>query len=171
MDERRKIARWRMAGICVEVIAEKLGRHRSTIFRELRRNTFEDQKMPDLNGYYCVTANSMARERRAKLRKLARFSDLRQSVIDHILHGWVIRRQLTGFKSRIFSGFMIEEILMKTSRLANHKSCHSTPGRTRLSCAGVMRGIRDEHRLLLQVAFEVWRHGRLDDQPDEGSGG
>jgi IS30 family transposase len=88
MDERREIARWRMAGIGVEVIAEKLGRHRSTISRELRRNTFEDQQIPDLNGYYCVTANAMARERRAKLRKLARFSHLRQSVIDRILHGW-----------------------------------------------------------------------------------
>lgn len=30
MDERRKIARWRTAGISVEVIAEKFGRHRST---------------------------------------------------------------------------------------------------------------------------------------------
>ncbi len=74
MDERRKIARWRTAGISVDVIAEKLGRHRSTIFRELRRNAFTDSQMPDLNGYYCVTANDIARERRAKLRKLARFS-------------------------------------------------------------------------------------------------
>ncbi len=63
MDERREIARWRMAGIGVEVIAEKLGRHRSTIFRELRRNTFEDQQMPDLNGYYCVRADALARGR------------------------------------------------------------------------------------------------------------
>lgn len=46
INERCKIARWRMAGICVEVIAEKLGRHRSTTFRELRQNPFEDQKMP-----------------------------------------------------------------------------------------------------------------------------
>ena len=82
MDERRKIARWLMAGIGVEVIAEKLGRHRSSIFRELRRNTFEDQQMPDLNGYYCVTANAMARERRAKLRKLARFSHRIPTVTD-----------------------------------------------------------------------------------------
>jgi IS30 family transposase len=88
MDERRKIARWRMAGVSVDVIAEKLGRHRSTIFRELRRNAFTDSQMPDLNGYYCVTANDMARERRAKLRKLARFSHLRQSVIERIMHGW-----------------------------------------------------------------------------------
>ena len=51
MDERRKIARWRTAGISVDVIAERLHRHRSTIFRELRRNTFEDGEMPDLNGY------------------------------------------------------------------------------------------------------------------------
>jgi len=71
LDERRKIARWRMAGISVEIIAEKLGRHRSTIFRELKRNMFVDKLMPDLNGYYCVTAHDMACERRAKLRKLA----------------------------------------------------------------------------------------------------
>lgn len=88
MDERRKSARWRMAGIGVGIIAEKLGRHRSTIFREIKRNTFVDPQMPDLSGYYCVTANAMARERRAKLRKLARFADLRQSIIERIIHGW-----------------------------------------------------------------------------------
>jgi IS30 family transposase len=88
MDERRKIARWKTAGISVTVIAEKLGRHRSTIFRELRRNAFADSAMDDLNGYYCVTAHEMARDRRTKLRKLARFSELRQAVIDQIMHGW-----------------------------------------------------------------------------------
>ncbi len=88
MDERRRIARWRAAGLSVTVIAEKLGRHRSTIFRALKRNAFEDPQMPDLSGYYCVTANEMARERRAKLRKLARFSHVRQSVIERIMHGW-----------------------------------------------------------------------------------
>ena len=72
----------------MDVLAEKLGRHRSTIFRELRRNAFTNSQMPDLNGYYCVAANDMARERRAKLRKLARFSHLRQSVIERIIHGW-----------------------------------------------------------------------------------
>ncbi|MET3759300.1 hypothetical protein ABID08_006686 [Rhizobium binae] len=38
-----QIARWRTAGISVDVIAEKLHRHRSTIFRELRSNTFDDK--------------------------------------------------------------------------------------------------------------------------------
>ena len=60
MDERRKIARWRIAGLTVGIIAEKLGRHRSTIFREIQRNMFIDEVVPDLNGYYCVTAHDMA---------------------------------------------------------------------------------------------------------------
>ena len=36
----RKVARWRTAGWSVAIIAEKLGRHRSTIFRQIRRNRF-----------------------------------------------------------------------------------------------------------------------------------
>ncbi|CAN0656733.1 protein of unknown function (plasmid) [Nitratireductor aquimarinus] len=36
LDESRKIARWRMAGISVDHIAAKLDRHRSTIFREVK---------------------------------------------------------------------------------------------------------------------------------------
>jgi len=88
IDERRRIARWRTVGLSVEVIAEKLGRHRSTVFREIKRNTFVDKDCPDLSGYYCVTAHGMACDRRAKLRKLARFSHVRQSVVDRIMHGW-----------------------------------------------------------------------------------
>ena len=88
LDERRKIARWRTAGLTVGVIAEQLGRHRSTIFREIKRNTFVDKVVPDLTDYYCVTAHAMSCERRAKLSKLVRFSHVRQSVIERIIHGW-----------------------------------------------------------------------------------
>ncbi len=82
MDERRKIARWRMAGLTVGIIAEKLGRHRSTIFREIRRNMFINEVVPDVNGYYCVTAHEIARARRAKLGKLVRFSRIRPTASD-----------------------------------------------------------------------------------------
>ena len=93
MDERRKIARWRTAGLTVDIIAEKIGRHRSTIFREIRRI---DYGVPNLNGYYCVTAHDMACERRTKLRKLMRSSHVRQSVIDRIMHDLTAKRSSCG---------------------------------------------------------------------------
>ena len=88
LDERRKIEHWRHAGATVDVIAEKLGRHRSTIFRELARNRFEDREMPELTGYFCVVANSRAKERRRRHRKLVRNPKLQASIIDRIKHGW-----------------------------------------------------------------------------------
>lgn len=50
LNDRRKLARWRGMGLSVDVIAEKLGRHRSTIFRELRRNAFIGKVWPELDG-------------------------------------------------------------------------------------------------------------------------
>lgn len=88
LDERRKIARWRTAKLSVDVIAEKLGRHRSTIFRELKRNQFNDDEIKDLNGYYCTIADQKACERRSKQRKLIRFDQLRKIVVQHISDGW-----------------------------------------------------------------------------------
>jgi IS30 family transposase len=90
LDERRKIERWRQAGVSVDAIAEKLGRHRSTIFREIARNKFEDRDMPDLTGYFCVAANNRARERRSRYRKLVRHPKLRASIIERIKHGWLM---------------------------------------------------------------------------------
>lgn len=88
LDERRKIERWRHAGVAVDVIAEKLGRHRSTIFRELARNRFKDVEMPELFGYFCVAANSKSRELRSRQRKLIRQPGLQTSIIERIKHGW-----------------------------------------------------------------------------------
>jgi IS30 family transposase len=88
LDERRKIERWRQAGVAVDVIAEKLGRHRSTIFREIARNKFADAEMPELTGYFCVAANGKAKERRSRHRKLVRHPTLCASIIERIKHGW-----------------------------------------------------------------------------------
>jgi transposase, IS30 family len=55
LNERCKIARWRMAGNSVGIIAAKLGWHRSIIFREIKRNTFVHPQISDLNGCYCIT--------------------------------------------------------------------------------------------------------------------
>lgn len=48
LSERRKIERWRQMKLSPDEMARRLGRHRSTIFRELRRNHFHDSEVPKL---------------------------------------------------------------------------------------------------------------------------
>ncbi|RZS76903.1 homeodomain-containing protein [Phyllobacterium myrsinacearum] len=88
LDERRKIERWRAAKISVDIIAEKLGRHRSTISSELKRNTFDDPEMRELTGYYGLVADTKSKDRRYNLRKLMRRPLLREAIIERIRHGW-----------------------------------------------------------------------------------
>lgn len=48
LEERRKLAKWREAKIQVPEIADRLGRAPSTIYRELKRNYYDDKELPDL---------------------------------------------------------------------------------------------------------------------------
>nr|ALU64453.1 Transposase [Rhizobium leguminosarum bv. viciae] len=110
------------------MIAEKLHRHRSSILRELRRNTFEGREMPDSNGYYCMMANDMARKRRAKLGKHDRFAQLRQSVIERILHG-SSPQQIAGAWSCIRSlSVMRRSKSSPIQRSAMRSSCATSAG-------------------------------------------
>lgn len=88
LHERRKIERWRRANVSPTRMAEVLGRHRSTIFRELKRNYFEDHQWPDINGYYAVAAHEDCARRRSRKRKLIQHADLRRLVEEHIKAGW-----------------------------------------------------------------------------------
>lgn len=88
LEERHKIEKWRAAKISVDVIAERLGRDRSTIFRELRRNHFTDAEMPNVVGYFGAVASMMALSRRQKDRKLLRHPELQALVIERIKDGW-----------------------------------------------------------------------------------
>lgn len=88
LEERRKIEKWRAAKISVDLIAERLGRDRSTIFRELRRNHYKDSELPDVVGYFGVVASMKALARRQKDRKLMRHPELRELVIERIKDGW-----------------------------------------------------------------------------------
>ena len=88
LDERRLINRMNQRGRSVDEIAAATGRHRSTIYRELKRNTFVDDEWPDLNGYYATTANGMAQDLRQRLWKLVRDAELRSAVIERLQAGW-----------------------------------------------------------------------------------
>lgn len=88
LDERRRIYRLHAKKLSVAAIARELGRHRSTIFRELRRNAWADPEHKAYDGYFPVTAQDLARDRRRRQRKLSRHAALRHSIVDRLQHGW-----------------------------------------------------------------------------------
>jgi transposase, IS30 family len=69
-------------------IAGRLSRHRSTIYREIGRNRFDDGDLPELSGYYGVLAQNKAAERRRRQRKLVRMPGLLAAVVDRLKTGW-----------------------------------------------------------------------------------
>ena len=87
-SERQVIEDMLLAKAPVAKIAGKLSRHRSTIYREIARNTFIDEEMPELDGYYGKIAQKIADERRHRRRKLARCPDLLVAVIEGFEAGW-----------------------------------------------------------------------------------
>ncbi|OUS34222.1 IS30 family transposase [Rhodobacterales bacterium 56_14_T64] len=88
LRERRTIEDMLNAKLSVSKIAAELGRHRSTVYRDIKRNGFVDEELPQLNGYYGMTAQRSALRRRARRCKLVRLEDLRLSVIAQLKEGW-----------------------------------------------------------------------------------
>ncbi|MEP2984110.1 MAG: IS30 family transposase [Sulfitobacter sp.] len=88
LHERRQIERLLNAKATIAQIAAKLERHRSSIYREIKRNRFEDDELPELNGYYGVAAQQKAAGRRRRRRKLIRLPHLLGAVIEGFEAGW-----------------------------------------------------------------------------------
>ena len=88
LEERRKIDKWHDAKMPVPEIADRLGRAPSSIYRELKRNIYEDTEIPELNGYYSVTAQNAYERRRAIHRKLIVNPELKAAVEDRLKAGW-----------------------------------------------------------------------------------
>ncbi|KGM88761.1 Transposase [Roseovarius mucosus DSM 17069] len=88
LRERRAIEDMLNAKVPVSKIAAEIGRHRSTVYREIKRNYFTDEELPYLNGYYGMNAQKYASDRRVRRRKLIRLEDLRSHVIAQLKIGW-----------------------------------------------------------------------------------
>ena len=87
LDERRTLFRLIEARRPVGEIAARLGRHPSTIHRELGRNRFRDGDR-GFCGYFPLNAQDLARRRRQRRRKLAADEGLRAHVIERLEAGW-----------------------------------------------------------------------------------
>ncbi len=87
LDERRTLFRLVEARRPVGEIAERLGRHRSTVYRELGRDRFRDGDRGSC-GYFPLTAQDLARRRRRRRRKLAADDALRTHVVERLEAGW-----------------------------------------------------------------------------------
>ena len=113
----------------------RLGRHRSTVFRELRRNRHHDAEIPELRGYWGVLAQKLALGRRFRHRKLVRHPDLRRMVISCLWAGWS-PEQISG-------RMRVEQAPLRVSQEAIYPFVYSEEGR----------------------AAELWRHLASGRQP------
>ncbi len=88
LDERRKLAKWLGAKMPVSEIADKLGRDPSTIYRDIKRNRYTDEELPELNGYHALVAQDKYEERRAVQRKMIVHPELKEAIEDRLKVGW-----------------------------------------------------------------------------------
>ncbi len=70
-----------------DLLLAKVPIARITVYREIGRNRFGDDELPELNGYYAVLAQRKAAERRRRQRKLFRMPELLAAVVDRLQAG------------------------------------------------------------------------------------
>jgi len=58
ITERRKPVKWLEAKMPIAEIADRLNRAPCTIYRDIKRNRYTDDELPELNGYYALNAHS-----------------------------------------------------------------------------------------------------------------
>lgn len=93
-EERYMIARLRARKFKIARIAEILGRHRSTIYRELRRNQCNDQ------GYRSFKAQSRTKTRRSHSRRNLQFSKAQMQLVFELLRKQWSPEQIAGYLRR-----------------------------------------------------------------------
>lgn len=81
LRERRAIEDMLNAKVPVSKIAAEIGRHRSTVYREIKRHRFDDEELPERNGYCGMVAQQKPADRRHRRRKLIRLPQLPSTFI------------------------------------------------------------------------------------------
>lgn len=105
LEERRQIYLLLGRKLSVVQIAHQLGRHHSTVYRELQRNSYFEADDHKMNGYYPLNAQEYYRRRRQSLRLFERSSDLKDFVITKLKSYWS-PEQIAGYlKRQAIAGF------------------------------------------------------------------
>lgn len=145
IDERRTVSRMLQAKARLAQIASVLGRHRSTVHREIKRNWWRDKEVPQADGYWHVTAHSLYEQRRRSYRKLHQHPQLRHVVIDRLKAGWS-PEQIAG--------------RLKREPDAQHRLCHETIYRTCILKMGNPRSLRVTCPSVVANASHAMHEGR-----------
>ena len=98
-SERRQIYVLLGRKVPLSQIATILGRHHSTIYREVQRNTYWDDD-PFMSGYFHMNAQELYRRRRQSLQVFLRKTDLKSYVIEKLKVYWS-PEQIAGYLKRM----------------------------------------------------------------------
>ena len=111
LEERRTLSHLHFNKTPVAKIARIMQRHRSTIYREIRRNLWHDTEVPQADGYWHMSAQKLAADRRARQCKLIRHDALRMAVVERLKDGWS-PEQVAG--------------RLRLDQCPKHQICHET---------------------------------------------
>ena len=117
LEERRTLFRLLNAKLPINEIAGQLGRHRSTIYREIARNEIREVKQ--YRGYYPITAEDNARRRRRRQRKLVRDAHLRGHVVEKLKLLWSPEQIAGRLKIADEDGCLCHETIYQRAGSAN----------------------------------------------------
>ena len=143
MNERCSIAAFLSIGAKVKIIAERTGRHRSTIYREIKRNQPEERYLPG-------KANELARKRHPHPpNKIDTNPELNSFVIEGLNKGWS-PEQISGRLLRLRKPFYVchESIYRYVYRNKNEGLYKLLPCRKPKRCFGMPRKAGQKAQLL-----------------------
>ena len=101
LRERRAIEEMLNAKMPVSKIAAEIGGHPSTIYRDIKRNGFVDDKRPNLNGYYGMVAQRTSMGRHAVARNGSRGTDAGQEALFSLPNGQSMNVRTTLIRAKL----------------------------------------------------------------------